>query len=143
VESRRTHAESGRAAVPGTDRCLTARRARGAVAGIACAVLGLLLIPAGCLNPRPEEDPSFGSPDSLPEAPPAQSCESNPALASCPRTPANVTDENNGADDADQEASPGAASGAPSAPPPIEDAGADAASPDAASPDAGAPGVAP
>jgi hypothetical protein len=149
VESRRTLAEDGRAAVPGPDRRPTARRARRAATAIACAAFGLLVAPAGCLNPRPEEDPSFGgNADSAPEAPVAQSCDQNPALSTCVRSPVDV-ENGNGVDDADEASSPDAPSGSPGADQPSvadagssADAGSDTDGSDTDGPDAGV-GVAP
>lgn len=47
--------------------------------------LGLLLGFSGCLNPRPEEDPSVraGGVPSVPDTPLRESCMSNPALPDC------------------------------------------------------------
>jgi hypothetical protein len=139
VESRSTQAENGPTAVLGTDRFPGVRRARGALGSIAWVALGLLLTPPGCLNPRPEEDPSFGEADNAPGPSTADPCENDPALASCPRAPVDTSDDGNGVDDADQEqGNPGGTSGPATDQPPTEDAGADAAAPDA-----GAASVAP
>jgi hypothetical protein len=127
VENGRTHEESGSSKLPDAHRRATARRAKRALAAIASAVLGLLLAPPGCLNPRPEEDPSFGgNGDFAPEPPHSQSCDANSSLPSCQRPPTDVSDDN-GVDDADEEeGSAGNAPGTPAnpaAPPLVVDAG--------------------
>jgi hypothetical protein len=128
VENGRTHGENGGPEVLDTHRRHTARGRRRGLAAVAGAVLGLLLAPPGCLNPRPEEDPSYGgNGDFAPPVPQSQTCEDNPTLAGCGRTPDDISD-GNGVDDADEETSPGnptegPASEAPAAPPSPEDAG--------------------
>jgi hypothetical protein len=109
-------------------------RERGRLRALAltCA-LGLLLGPAGCLNPRPEEDPSANV-QGVPEGnlePSRESCMSNPALPECAvpirggegePPPDGVTDE----DEAVEPPVNAGAPPAPASPTPPEDAGASA-----------------
>jgi len=99
-------------------------------AWLACAALGgaLALVLWGCLNPRPDEDPSVSDPD-LNEVPNASSgqefCDTNPLAQDCEGSGGMVT----APDDIDigpdpNEAGPGVDAGA-------RDAGAPDASPNA------------
>ena len=101
---------------------------------LASVALGLLLAAPGCLNPRPEEDPSIDSTEGIepgnednPSAPVRESCDDNPYLAGCE------------APDQDSVAEPAPAAGGatPGAPAPADSSGADA--PDAGAGDAGLP----
>jgi hypothetical protein len=99
---------------------------------LASVVLGMLLAAPGCLNPRPEEDPSVDSSEGIepggvkPSTPIRESCDDNPYLTGC-----DVPDQDdNGADP--EPANGGALPGAPEAP-------ADVGVADAGAADAGAP----
>jgi hypothetical protein len=106
---------------------------------LASVVLGMLLAAPGCLNPRPEEDPSVDStegivPGGKPSSPVRESCDDNPLLAGCTGADQDV--------DEDSAPEPGPASGgsAPGAPEAPADVGAADAGPvDAGVTDAQAP----
>jgi hypothetical protein len=108
-----------------TERLPTTRRATGALtaAFAFAAALGIVLGPPGCLNPRPEEDPSRsggGQGDVAVTAPSAETCDDNPLLAGCVPSPEAPAD---GVDDGDQETTPAPSSDAPGVNAPEQDAG--------------------
>lgn len=102
---------------------------------LASVVLGLLLAAPGCLNPRPEEDPSVDSnesiePDGNPSSPVRETCGDNPYLAGC-EGPGYEQDDAEEGTPVNDGATPGASDPA--------DAPADVGVGDAGAADAGAP----
>ena len=116
-----------------------------ALAGaLASVALGVLLAAPGCLNPRPDEDPSVDSTEGIepgeqqPSTPVRESCDDNPYLTGCED---NVAVPDNDSAEEGTPANGGAAPGAPEGPPDVgvADAGAADAGPPTDETDAQAP----
>ena len=107
-------------------------RDRGQLGALVVGCVLTLLGHAGCLNPRPEEDPSANV-EGLPSGdinPPRESCMSNPALPEC-AVPVQGGESDmapQDVDDHDEASDPNVTGGAPAvSPPPPVDAGSTAA----------------